>query len=57
MNNLTLDVTRISKVNSPDLIYEKNFVLQPKSSTIVNVKVKYTMYSEDDPYAGKFFTF
>jgi hypothetical protein len=55
MNNLTLEVTRISKVSSPDLIYEKNVFLQPKSTNIVNVKVKYTMYSQDDPYAGNFY--
>jgi hypothetical protein len=51
MSNLTLELTRINVVTEPELIYNQNEPIPPRSSVTINVKVKYIMYKEDDPYA------
>lgn len=52
MNNLTLELTRISHITTPDLYYDKDVPISPRSSRIINIKVRYIMFMEDDPYTG-----
>lgn len=52
MNNLTLELTRISHVTTPDLDYERNVAIAPRKSKIIDVRVKYVMYIQNDPYTG-----
>lgn len=50
MKNLTLEVNRISHVTAPQIKYEKETPLKPRSTTEVSVEVKYVMYKETDVY-------
>lgn len=50
MKNLTLELNRISHLVAPQITYEKDFPLNARESTEVLVKMKYTMYTDTDPY-------
>lgn len=50
MKNLTLEVNRVSHVTAPQIKYEKETPLKPRSTTEVTVEVKYVMYKETDVY-------
>lgn len=52
MNNLTLQLNRNSYVSLPKLNYLKNVQIPARSSLILDVKVKYILYTLNDPYAG-----
>ena len=52
MKNLTLELNRISHLVAPQITYVKDSPLKARSSTNVNVSVKYIMYAETDPYVN-----
>ena len=54
MNNISLELTRISHITTPDLDYDQNVAISPRKSKLINVRVKYVMYTQNDPYTGKF---
>jgi hypothetical protein len=52
MKNLTLELNRISHLTSPQIAYDRNVPIAPRSSIDLVVKVKYIMYTVNDAYAG-----
>lgn len=52
MKNLSLQLNRNSHLTMPKIFYQKNYVIPARTSVDFNVKVRYIMYSINDPYAG-----
>ncbi len=52
MRNLTLQIDRDSRRILPKLFYQKGFEIPALSTRVLKVKVMYSMYLLDDPYAG-----
>ncbi|CAF0706983.1 unnamed protein product [Brachionus calyciflorus] len=52
MKNISLQLNRNSHYTMPKICYPKDFLIPARTSVDFTVKVKYIMYSVNDPYAG-----
>lgn len=50
MKNVTLQLNRNSRVTLPKLSYRKNVEIGARQNQTINVKVKYILYTLNDPY-------
>lgn len=51
INNLELDITSEKTIISPVITYDKTEI-SPRATALIYAKIIYTIYREDDQYAG-----